>query len=600
MVILLLESEVMGKIRVGLVFGVWVFLLLVAVFGVVLNVPLVRGSGTIYIKADGSIDPPTAPISTFDNVTYIFTADIYDSIVVERSNTTIDGKGYTLQGPGSGFVTGFVLGGNVTIQNTNIKGFYEGIAVYSSSNTVSRNNLTNNIVGVYLGSSSSYNSIFENKIANNSGTGIQLYGSSCNIVSGNNITNNDEGINIQPHRVSYDDTIRLASSNNNTLSGNIINNDRHGVSLYDSSLNKIVANNITNNDSGINLYGSSNNTLSGNHLTNNFFHGVSLVFSDDNTINNNHMRNNGYCISLSNSTNNFIFHNDFIYTEMWQHNVSLFGTGYVNIWDVGYPNGGNYWNDYTGIDSFSGPYQNLTGSDGIGDATYVINADNQDRYPLIKPCVVQDMAPPTTTHDYDSLWHTSAFPIILSATDDLTGVRETYYKINDGPTKTISADLGPMITMESANNTLEYWSVDNARNEELPHKILTRIKLDKTRPTALFIIRPTQVFDQRKASIGSIITFDAGASSDNIGILSYEWNFGDGTTKTGIVANHTYTSLGNYTVTLTVRDAAGHTDNFSITIAIVSAEAFPMWIVVGTAIVLAIAVAATILWKKRK
>jgi len=55
-------------------------------------------SGTVYIRADGSIDPPTAPISSMDNVTYTFTDDIEDSIVVERSNIVIDGAGHALQG----------------------------------------------------------------------------------------------------------------------------------------------------------------------------------------------------------------------------------------------------------------------------------------------------------------------------------------------------------------------------------------------------------------------------------------------------------------------------------------------------------------------
>jgi hypothetical protein len=56
----------------------------------------------------------------------------------------------------------------------------------------------------------------------------------------------------------------------------------------------------------------------------------------------------------------------------------------VNRWDNSYPSGGNYWSDYTGFDLYSGPYQNETGSDGIGDTPYVIDADNQDNYPLEK------------------------------------------------------------------------------------------------------------------------------------------------------------------------------------------------------------------------
>ncbi len=48
--------------------------------------------GFIYIRADGSIDPPTAPISTVDNITYTFTGDMFsDSIVIERDNIIVEG-----------------------------------------------------------------------------------------------------------------------------------------------------------------------------------------------------------------------------------------------------------------------------------------------------------------------------------------------------------------------------------------------------------------------------------------------------------------------------------------------------------------------------
>jgi hypothetical protein len=61
-------------------------------------------------------------------------------------------------------------------------------------------------------------------------------------------------------------------------------------------------------------------------------------------------------------------------------------------------------------------------------------------------------------------------------------VAETYYKINESSTKTVSANDQPLITTEGVNNTLEYWSVDKAGNEELPHKVLSGIKLDTTAP----------------------------------------------------------------------------------------------------------------------
>lgn len=62
-------------------------------------------TGTVYIRADGSIDPPDAPVKTYDNVTYTLTDDIASSvngIVVERDNIVINGAGRMVQGSNSG------------------------------------------------------------------------------------------------------------------------------------------------------------------------------------------------------------------------------------------------------------------------------------------------------------------------------------------------------------------------------------------------------------------------------------------------------------------------------------------------------------------
>jgi PKD repeat protein len=55
-------------------------------------------------------------------------------------------------------------------------------------------------------------------------------------------------------------------------------------------------------------------------------------------------------------------------------------------------------------------------------------------------------------------------------------------------------------------------------------------------------------------------TFDGSGSSDSDGIItSYAWAFGDGTTSSGVGANHTYAAAGTYTVGLTVSDNFGAT-----------------------------------------
>jgi hypothetical protein len=57
-----------------------------------------------------------------------------------------------------------------------------------------------------------------------------------------------------------------------------------------------------------------------------------------------------------------------------------------NVWDSGYPGGGNFWSVYRGEDVCSGPNQDVCAShDGIGDTPYAIDANSTDRYPLMPP-----------------------------------------------------------------------------------------------------------------------------------------------------------------------------------------------------------------------
>ncbi len=54
------------------------------------------------------------------------------------------------------------------------------------------------------------------------------------------------------------------------------------------------------------------------------------------------------------------------------------------------------------------------------------------------------------------------------------------------------------------------------------------------------------------------VLFDASGSTDADGsIMSYSWNFGDGSSGSGINASHSYTSTGSYTVVLTIEDNDG-------------------------------------------
>ncbi len=103
-------------------------------------------------------------------------------------------------------------------------------------------------------------------------------------------------------------------------------------------------------------------------------------------------------------------------------------------------------------------------------------------------------SPPHTVHEYDGLWHTADFAIKLSAVDDFTGVFDTYYRINDGSIRSVNINNQPIINVEGAKNKLEYWSTDSLGNEELPHKTLQGIKLDKNAPTGSIILNNGDAF----------------------------------------------------------------------------------------------------------
>ena len=71
------------------------------------------------------------------------------------------------------------------------------------------------------------------------------------------------------------------------------------------------------------------------------------------------------------------------------------------------------------------------------------------------------------------------------------------------------------------------------------------------------------------------VSFDASESNDLDGfIVSYDWNFGDGTTGSGENVSHEYTLLGTYTATLTVTDNNGNSSSATETISIQETSAF--------------------------
>jgi parallel beta-helix repeat protein len=409
--------------------GIMLMLLLTGIFILAFNIHAAKAwTGTVYILPDGTTSPLGAPISTSDYVTYTLTGDIAsttDCLIIQRNGVFVDGNGHMLQGSGNGNGIYWSETDNVTIRNTQINAFHYGINFsYSSGNSIIGNKITNNSPrGIWLFNSST-NNIFGNNITNNKG-GIDLERSPSNSINGNNITANSFGIFVDyssDNSVSGNDIttnnywgITLNwNSNNNHISGNMFTDD--GLMTYGSYENSVdnntvngrplvylerVANysvgdagqvilvscismtvenlSLSNTDVGIQLWNTTNTEISGNNIASNVY-GIVLDHSNYNIISGNNITdNNGYGVGLAYSSNNIIYHNNIDNTEQVYSYVS------TNVWDDGYPSGGNYWSDYTDVDLCYGPYQNQTGSDGIWDHPFIMNENNTDRYPLVNP-----------------------------------------------------------------------------------------------------------------------------------------------------------------------------------------------------------------------
>jgi len=261
-------------------------LLLTSMFVLAMNVHSVKAwTGTVYIRADGSIDPPDAPIERVGDI-YTLTGNIAsnaDGIVIERDDMELDGARHILQGNGEVYRVGVLVAArqNVTIRNVEVTKFYGGITLDTCQNC--------SVVGNNLHQTMLYGKF-----------NLALSSSHYNNIVGNNISDNWVGID-------------LSTSNYNTIRENNVTKHSTGIYLDSSYDNSVYHNNILSNDNQVGIYNS------------------------------------------------------------------------ANAWDDGYPSGGNLWSDYWGVDFYGGPYQNETGSDGIGDTPRVIDENNVDRYPFVYP-----------------------------------------------------------------------------------------------------------------------------------------------------------------------------------------------------------------------
>jgi parallel beta-helix repeat protein len=196
--------------------------------------------------------------------------------------------------------------------------------------------------------------------------------------------------------------IRVSNVIGGSFENNILVNNFLGVLLESSAIVDVAFNTIENNRYGIYISSSTGNRIDNNNFTINWA-AIVLSSSTNNYVRGNIVQNSSNVgVSISSSANNTFYYNNFLNNA---YQVSIYPSGYANTWDNGYPGGGNFWSNYVSVDIFKGPYQNITGSDGIFDRPYTINADNKDQYPFVNPVLAfHDIAIENVTFSVDKVY----------------------------------------------------------------------------------------------------------------------------------------------------------------------------------------------------
>lgn len=313
---------------------------------------------------------------------FVFNGTYYENVVVNKSVSIIgESRGGTVvDGNNSTKPVMWIQADNVSISEfclRNASGGGQGILVQNSPNVVITHNLVHSTTFGITVQGCSNTTISDNNLTDNYGHGLELDWSNNLDVLDNCISgNSNEGIYV------YD--CQNCSIGGNTVSGN----HWSGVLIQSGSGNLLNHNTVTNNGpiGGVWLFdGTTNNMITSNIVSNNS-RGIYIGFWTDyypsshgNLVVGNTFTGNDVGIDVDYGIGNAIYHNKII-GNLLQARAKL---GYDNTWDDGYPSGGNCWSDYNGTDLFSGPYQNETGSDGIGDTQYYIEVNNTDSYPFI-------------------------------------------------------------------------------------------------------------------------------------------------------------------------------------------------------------------------
>ncbi|UCG69311.1 MAG: right-handed parallel beta-helix repeat-containing protein [Thermoplasmata archaeon] len=317
-----------------------------------------------------------------------------------------------------GIPVGQVILANCTdsnIKNLDLNDTAVGIQLpYCSNISIIGSKIIDNYRGIYARRSSNIE-IWNNNVSYHVNSGLLLPQCSYINITGNTVlSNGGTGIDI-------------SLSDDNTISNNMLEGNNYGVHMFAASNNLVHRNFISNSRYGIDVRASM--------TSDNIFMGNTILNSTE------------FGIYVNSAVNNYFYHNNII------NNMIQAYDDVDNIWDNGYPSGGNYWDDYTGSDG---------NGDGIGDTPYVIDSNSRDNYPL--------MTPYKFLNNHTILkqgWNLISIPLIqeeqnldsvLDSIDGMYDAVQSYHIIDtNDPWKHNRVGKLPKNDLSELNETMGFW-----------------------------------------------------------------------------------------------------------------------------------------------
>lgn len=236
------------------------------------------------------------------------------------------------------------------------------------------------------------------------------------------------------------------------------------------------------------------------------------------------------------------------------------GDALTYAWDFGDGNSGSgvtVSHTFTAVGTFTATLTVDDGNGGTDDTTIIITVPN--RPPVANMTATPDMGDMPLDVTFDG-----------SASSD-----------PDGDALSFSWDFGDGIAGTGSVTTHTYTDTgmftaslivnDGNGGEDTTQQVITVTRPPNLPPTAVINANPVS------GQLPLAVTFDGSASTDpDNDVLTFAWDFGDGSTGSGITVNYIYMSAGTFTATLIVDDGNGGTDHDSVTITVTTLNDTPV------------------------